>query len=364
MPVYLDNNASTHLDPRVLDAMLPYLSGPHANPSSVHRYGRMARDAVESARHLVARLVNAQPQDLVWTSGGTESNNFAIKGVVGGGQILYGATEHPAVMEAAVSLGAEAIAVDERGLVRWPEFEAQLKKSPVKLVSLMRANNETGAIQDVGRAAQFAHAAGSLMHVDAVQAAGKIAVDFSALDCDLMSLSSHKIYGPKGIGALIVKSGTEIKPLHHGGPQERGLRGGTENVAGIVGFGVAAELAMNELQQRQVFLLTLRKKLEAGLKKIPKLVIFSEAVERLPNTVQFGIEGFEGEALLLELDKKGMAVSSGSACASGSREPSHVLLAMGVPRALAQSAIRVSLGKNNTEADVEQFLIALKAVLQ
>ncbi|MEK6805096.1 MAG: cysteine desulfurase family protein [Pseudomonadota bacterium] len=364
MPVYLDNNASTHLDPRVLEAMLPYLSGPHANPSSVHRYGRMARDAVEAARHQVARLVNAQPQDLVWTSGGTESNNLAVKGAVGSGRVLYGATEHPAVMEAAESLGAEAIAVNGNGHVRWPEFEMQIKKAPVKLVSLMRANNETGVIQDVARAVQLARAAGALMHVDAVQAAGKIAVDFAALDCDLMSLSSHKLYGPKGIGALVVRSGTELRPLHHGGPQERGLRGGTENVAGIVGFGVAAELALDELERRQAFLLKLRTQLEAGLKTIAGLTIFAVAVERLPNTVQFGVEGFEGEALLLELDKRGMAVSSGSACASGSREPSHVLLAMGLPRALAQSAIRVSLGQNNTEAEVAQFLVALKAVLQ
>ena len=363
MPVYLDNNASTPLDARVLDAMLPYLSGPHANPSSVHRYGRMARDAVETARHQVARLVDAQPQGLIWVSGGTEANNLAVKGVVGTGRILYGATEHPAVMEAAESLGAEAIAVDGQGVVRWPEFEAQLKKAPVKLVSLMRANNETGVIQDVARATQLAHAASALMHVDAVQALGKIAVDFSALDCDLMSLSSHKIYGPKGIGALVMKSGVELQPLHHGGPQERGLRGGTENVAGIVGFGAAAELAMQELAQRQTHTQALRARLEAGLKQLPRLMIFSEGVERLSNTVQFGVPDRDGETVLIELDKRGMAVSSGSACASGSREPSHVLVAMGIEPALAKSAIRVSLGKANTDVEVDQFLAALREVL-
>lgn len=363
MPVYLDNNASTHLDASVLEAMLPYLSGPHANPSSVHRYGRMARDAVETARHQVARLINASPQDLVWVSGGTEANNLAVKGVTGEGRLLYGATDHPAVMEAAISIGGEAIAVDTNGIVRWSLFEAQLQNAPVRLVSLMHANNETGAIQDVARAAELAHAANALIHVDAVQTAGKIAVDFEALGCDLMSLSSHKIHGPKGVGALVVKSGVELQPLHHGGPQERGLRGGTENVAGIVGFGAAAELALQALPQRQAHVLKLRAQLEAGLKTIPQLVIFSERVERLPNTVQFGVPARDGETLLIELDKRGMAVSSGSACASGSREPSHVLLAMGVEPALAKSAIRVSLGKNNTAAEVEQFLTALREVL-
>ena len=313
MPVYLDNNASTHLDASVLVAMLPYLSGPHANPSSVHRYGRMARDAVETARHQVARLINASPQDLVWVSGGTEANNLAVKGVTGEGRLLYGATDHPAVMEAAISIGGEAIAVDTNGIVRWSLFEAQLQNAPVRLVSLMHANNETGAIQDVARAAELAHAANALMH--------------------------------------------------HGGPQERGLRGGTENVAGIVGFGAAAELALQALPQRQAHVLKLRAQLEAGLKTIPQLVIFSERVERLPNTVQFGVPARDGETLLIELDKRGMAVSSGSACASGSREPSHVLLAMGVEPALAKSAIRVSLGKNNTAAEVEQFLTALREVL-
>ncbi|HSW13885.1 MAG TPA: aminotransferase class V-fold PLP-dependent enzyme, partial [Solimonas sp.] len=213
MPSYLDHNATTRLDPRVLEAMLPYLSGPYGNASSLHRYGRAARDAVEQARVQVAQLINAQPGEILWTSGGTESNNLALKGVTDRARpsrLLYGVTEHPAVMEAAEALKergwqVESVAVDGDGLIDWPAFERQLAAGPVRLVALMRANNETGVIQDIARAAALVHAAGAWLHVDAVQAAGKIAVDFAALQADLMSLSSHKIYGPKGTGALAVK---------------------------------------------------------------------------------------------------------------------------------------------------------------
>ncbi|TXH05297.1 MAG: cysteine desulfurase [Nevskiaceae bacterium] len=370
MPVYLDHNATTWVDPRVLDAMLPYLSGPYGNASSLHRYGRAARDAVETARAQVAALVGAQPGELVWTSGGTEANNLAIKGVADAAvatRVLYGITDHPAVMETAESLqargwGVEAVAVDHEGVVDWPAFEAQLARGPVRLVSLMRANNETGVIQDVARAARLAHAAGAWLHVDAVQAAGKIPVDFTALGCDLMSLSSHKIYGPKGIGALLVSAEVELLPLHHGGAQERGLRGGTENVAAIVGFGVAAELAQAELDTRAAQALALRERLEAGLRNIRGIEIFGAAAPRLPNTLQFALHGYDGEALLMQLDRKGFAVSSGSACASGKGEPSHVLIGMGIPRETAKGAVRVSLGKDNTAAETDQFLTALKAI--
>lgn len=370
MPVYFDNNASTRLDPRVLEAMLPYLSGPYGNASSLHRYGRAARDAVERAREQLAALVNCQPREIVWTSGGTESNNLALKGVCGDARpsrLLYGATEHPAVLETAESLRsrgwqAETIAIGLDGLVDWPRFERQLAAGPVKLVALMRANNETGVIQDVARAAAPAHAAGAWLHVDAVQALGKIPVDFAALRADLMSLSSHKIYGPKGIGALILRPEVELLPLHHGGWQERGLRGGTENVAAIAGFGAAAELAGRELAARAAQLRGLRERLEAGLHALPGAHIFAERSERLPNTLQFALEGYEGEALLMQLDRKGFAVSSGSACASGRGEPSHVLLGMGVPRELAAGAIRVSLGQDNTEGEVDRFLAALAAL--
>lgn len=373
MPVYFDNNATTRLDPRVLEAMLPYLSGPYGNASSLHRFGRAARDAVEAARAQVAALVGAQPGEVIWTSGGTEANNLAIKGVTDHAtpsRVLYGVTEHPAVMETAESLkargwGVEPVAVNHDGVILWDEFAAQLRLAPVKLVALMRANNETGVIQDVSDAATLVHGAGAWLHVDAVQAAGKMPVDFSALGCDLMSLSSHKIYGPKGIGALIVSSEVELSPLHHGGAQERGLRGGTENVAAIVGFGVAADLAAQELVARSTHTLVLRERLEAGLREISGIEIFGAAApQHLPNTLQFALHGYDGEALLMQLDRKGIAVSSGSACASGKGEPSHVLIGMGIAPDVAKGAIRVSLGKDNTEAEVDQFLSALKAVAQ
>lgn len=370
MPTYLDHNATTHLDPRVLEAMQPYLSGPAANASSLHRYGRIARDAVERARAQVAGLVGCEAKEIVWTSGGTEANNLAIKGLWDGrGRVLYGATEHPSVMEAAESLrgreaaAVEPIAVDRRGLVDAATFEAQLAAGgPVCLVSLMRANNETGVIQDVAPLLQHARAAGARVHVDAVQAVGKIPVDVQEIGCDLLSLSAHKIYGPKGCGALVVRSDVELRPIQHGGAQERGLRGGTENVAAIVGFGAAAELALQELEARTRHILPLRERLEAAIAARPDATIFGRGAPRVPNTLQFALAGWDGEALLMALDRKGFAVSSGSACASGSGEPSHVLLAMGYDRVTAKGAVRVSLGKDNTAADVDGFVAALAGI--
>ena len=368
MPIYFDHNATTPLDPRVLEAMLPYLTGPYGNPSSVHRYGRAARDAVEAARVQVAALAGAQPAEVVWTSGGTESNNLALQGAAAvaarPSRILYGGTEHPAVLETAESLRrhgwqVETIAIDGQGLVDWPAFEAQLARGPLCIAALMVANNETGVIQDVPRAAAAVHAARALLLADAVQAAGKLLLDFTASGADLMSLSSHKLYGPKGVGALLVKAGVELAPLLHGGGQERGLRGGTENVAAIVGFGAAAELAQQELQARDAHLLALRERLIAGLHVLPGVSIFGEQSPRLSNTVQFGLKGWEGEALLMALDRKGIAVSSGSACSSGKGEPSHVLLGMGLPRDVAYGAIRVSLGQGNTAAEIDRFLAVL-----
>jgi len=368
MPIYFDHNATTPLDSRVLEAMHPYLTGPYGNPSSVHRYGRAARDAVEAARVQVAALAGAQPAEVVWTSGGTESNNLALQGAAGvaarPSRILYGSTEHPAVLETAESLRrhgwqVETIAIDGQGLVDWPAFEAQLARGPLCIAALMVANNETGVIQDVPRAAGLVHAARALLLVDAVQAAGKLLLDFAASGADLMSLSSHKLYGPKGVGALLVRAGVELAPLLHGGGQERGLRGGTENVAAIVGFGAAAELAQQELQARDAHLLVLRERLVAGLHALPGVSIFGEQSPRLSNTVQFGLKGWEGEALLMALDRKGIAVSSGSACSSGKGEPSHVLLGMGLPRDVAYGAIRVSLGQGNTAAEIDRFLAVL-----
>jgi len=371
VPIYFDHNATTPLDPRVLEAMLPYLRGAYGNASSVHRYGRAARAAIEAARVQVAAWVGAEPAQLIWTSGATESNNLALKGVAASAKkksrVLYGATEHPAVLEAALALaeaewGVETIAVDGDGIVDWPTYTAQLSAAPVCLVALMAANNETGVIQDTARAATLAHAAGALMHIDAVQAAGKIDIDFAASGADLMSVSAHKVYGPKGIGALIVGADVELQPQQRGGGQEHGRRGGTENLPAIVGFGIAAELAGEERAARAATTLALRLRLEAGLRQVPGVTVFAESAPRLPNTVQFGLLGWEGEALLMALDRAGIAVSSGSACASGSGEPSHVLLGMGLPREIAYRAVRVSLGPGNTDAEIDRFLSELSAL--
>jgi len=371
VPIYFDHNATTPLDPRVLEAMLPYLRGAYGNASSVHRYGRAARAAIEAARVQVAAWLGAEPAQLIWTSGATESNNLALKGVAASAtkksRVLYGATEHPAVLEAALALaesgwGVETIAVDVDGIVDWPAYTAQLDAAPVRLVALMAANNETGVIQDTARAAALAHAVGALMHIDAVQAAGKIDIDFAASGADLMSVSAHKVYGPKGIGALIVGADVELQPQQRGGGQEHGRRGGTENLPAIVGFGIAAELAGEERAARAAAALALRLRLEAGLRQVPGVTVFAESAPRLPNTVQFGLLGWEGEALLMALDRAGIAVSSGSACASGSGEPSHVLLGMGLPREIAYRAVRVSLGPGNTDAEIDRFLSELSAL--
>lgn len=369
--IYLDHNATTPLDARVLDAMLPFLQGSYANPSSQHRYGRAARDAVETARAQIAAFMDADPGEVIFTSGGTEANNLAVKGVAARsapGRLLYSGIEHPCVLEpmqALLSQGwnTEAIPVDSAGRVDAAAYERQLRGGDVRLVSCMVANNETGVIQDTRALAERARGVGAAFHADAVQAAGKVPVSFRESGAQLMSLSSHKIYGPKGIGALIADRGLDLEPLLHGGGQERGLRGGTENVAAIAGFGVAAELAQQELSERSARMLKLRQRLERLLANIPGLQIFSKQAPRLPNTVQFAVPGIHSATLLGLLDKKGFAVSSGSACASGTNEASHVLLAMGVPQDLALSAIRVSFGKDNTDRDVDEFLVTLTALL-
>lgn len=367
MPAYLDHNATTPVDPRVVQAMLPYLTGPYGNPSSLHRYGRAARDGVERARQQVASLVGAQPQQLIWTSGGTESNNLALKGLCWGrprGRVLYGATEHPAVMEASESLRVEGwdvatIAVGGEGTLDWPAFVTQCASGPLRLASLMYANNETGVLHDTARAAEYIHNAGGWLHVDATQAAGKLPLSLADTGADLLTLSSHKLYGPKGVGALVVKSEVDLMPLLHGGSQERGLRGGTENLPAIVGFGAAAELAMLELDERMTHCRELHAQLEVGLRAIPGVCILGACAERLGNTTLFALAGWDGEALLMHLDRKGFAVSSGSACASGSGEPSHVLLAMGVDTVIAKGAVRVSFGKSNTLDEVRGLLTVL-----
>ena len=374
MSVYLDHNATTPLDARVLDAMLPYLREHYGNPSSLHLQGRTARAALDQAREQVAALVNAHPSQVVFTSGGTEANNYALKGVaakLSPGRIAISAIEHSSLLGAAQALVAhgwqcDSIAVDEQCRVSLAALSAMLEggspgviKAAPRLVSVMMANNETGVIQDIAAISAQVRAAGAIMHTDAVQAAGKIAVDFPASGAHLMSLSAHKLYGPKGVGALIVDKALDLEPLLHGGGHEMERRAGTENVAGIVGFGAAALLAQQEWVSRTVHLQTLRDALEQRLRTIPGVVVFAAQAQRIANTVLIGVPAIAGETLLMELDRHGIAVSSGSACASGSPDPSHVLLAMGVDPDLARRVIRISLGKSNTLADIDRLITVL-----
>jgi cysteine desulfurase len=371
MLVYLDHNATAPLDARALEVMLPYLTQQHGNPSSVHRYGRAPRAAIDRAREQVAELVNAHPSQVIFTGGGTEASNLAIKGFAAlheSGHLVIGATEHPSVTEPAESLKkngwrVSVLPVDGQGRLIGTETEALLKLRP-PMVSVMWANNETGVIQDIPALAAKVRANGGVMHTDAVQAAGKIEVDFSASGAHLMSLSAHKINGPKGVGALIVDKSVELMPLLQGGGQEKGQRSGTENVAGIVGFGAVASLAKAQLADYGTRMRLLRDRLESELQALGDIEIFGAQANRLANTVCFGTHGVDGETLLLNLDRAGIAVSSGSACASQHREPSPVLQAMGVDPAVALSAIRVSFGAGNTAQDVDTFIAALTAQLR
>lgn len=364
--LYLDHNATTPIDERVLEAMLPYLQQLYGNPSSLYRLGRVAKSAIDTAREHVAALVDANAEQIVFTSGGTESNALALTAAYGK-RLWLSAIEHPAVVENVTAwperfTAVKSLSVDSAGVVSAQHFSEHSVQAG-DVVSLMLANNETGAVQPVAPITEYCKARGMVVHTDAVQAAGKMSLSFSRLGVDLMSLSSHKIYGPKGCGALVRQDNVDLKPLQRGGDQEYGLRAGTENVAAIVGFGKAAELARIELDQRIGHLQILRNRLEDQLKNLPGIVVFAEKVQRLPNTVQFGMPGVNGEMLLMQLDQKGIAVSSGSACKAGSEQASPVLEAMGVEFSLAKSAIRVSLGKDNNEQEIDHFVSALKSLL-
>lgn len=361
---YLDHNATTPVDPRVVAAMLPYLGSEPGNPSSAHRPGRHARAALEQARAQVAVLVGAQPRQVIFTSGGTEANNLALFGLAaaeGHGRLALSPVEHPSVIEPAQALAEgdwelDWLPVDADGRV---DVTAWTPAAATRLVSLMWANNETGVVQPVAELAAKARAAGALVHSDAVQALGKLPVDYRASGVHLLTLSSHKINGPQGVGALVVDPAVDLVPRQRGGGQERGLRSGTENLAGIVGFGRAAELAGVELAARAAAARALVERLGLGLRAIPGITCFAAGAERLPNTVLFAVDGIDGEALLLALDREGIAVSSGSACHSGTGAPSHVLAAMGVADAVARGAIRVSVGQGNDAADIDALLAAL-----
>ncbi|MEK8090673.1 cysteine desulfurase family protein [Thermithiobacillus plumbiphilus] len=367
--MYLDHNATTPVDPQVLEAMLPHLQGCCGNPSSVHKAGRIARAAVDEAREQVASLVGVQASQVVFTASGTEANNMALKGVAAlkgrDAALLVSAIEHPSVAQVASALARQGwpvqrVAPDVHGLVQ-AEAVAEAMPAACGLVSVMLANNETGAIQDVAAIARIARARGALVHTDAVQALGKMPVDFGALGVHMMSLSAHKIYGPKGVGALVLDKRTALEPLLHGGGHERRRRAGTENVAAIVGFGKAAVLAQERLDADMAQQSALRDRLiQAARAAVPDMVVFAEDAPRLCNTVALGVPGIEGETLLMSLDLMDIMVSSGSACSSGSLDPSPALLAMGVPVDVARSAIRVSLGRDTSVADIDRFVSVLR----
>jgi cysteine desulfurase len=357
MQAYLDWNATAKLRPQARAATVAGLEIT-GNPSSVHAAGRAARALVEEARERVAALVGAAPREVVFTSGGTEANMLALSPALGD-VVLISAIEHASVRSGGRFPGAEEIPVTAAGVIDLAALERSLSGRSRPLVSLMLANNETGVIQPVARAAAVVHAAGGLMHVDAVQGPGRISCDFKALGADLMTISSHKIGGPQGAGALIKRAGIDLDALIKGGGQERGLRAGTENVAGIAGFGAAAEAANSGMANEAARMTALRDRLEAGIKAVvADAVIFGAGGDRLPNTTLFAIRGMKAETAVIAFDLEGVAVSSGAACSSGRVAASHVLAAMGVPSALARGAIRVSLGYSTSEDEVAAFLKA------
>lgn len=359
--IYLDHNATTPLDPQVRAAIVEALDQPAGNPSSLHRFGQRARAAIDDARGDVAALVGGTPSEIVFTSGGTESDNFALRGALRAAdpsrrRLLFSAIEHHAVLHAAKALGREGYEVDTvrargDGALDLEDLERKLDER-VALVAVMLVNNETGVIQPVAEAARRAKAHGALLHCDAVQAAGRVAIDVAALDVDTLALSAHKIHGPQGVGALWIRRGTRLVAWLAGGGQERNRRAGTENVAGIVGFGRAAKLAHERREQDVEQVGALRDRLEAALLALPGVRRNGEA-PRVTNTSNLSFDGVFAESLLMALDLDGVAVSTGAACAAGAVEPSHVLRAMGLPPARVESSLRFSLGRANTEHEVD-----------
>ncbi len=370
--IYFDNSATTPLDPRVTKAMEPYLSEIFGNPSSLHWAGREAHEALAQARQQVADLLNAQPGEIIFTASGTEADNMALLGVIEGlGQrenhIITSAIEHPAILETTRYLEGQGVAVtylgvDGDGLVNPDELRQALRPT-TRLVSIMAANNVVGTLQPITELGRIAHEHGSLFHTDAVQAVGKIPLNVKTQPIDLLSLAAHKLHGPKGVGALFVREGVPLKPLVHGGGQERGLRSATENVAGIIGLGKAAEIARTEMSEEASYLVQLRDKLiDSITSALPNAYLIGHRYRRLPGHVCLGLAGQEGEAikLLLALDEAGIAISTGSACsANHGSEPSYILRAMGFDLIRARGSLRITLGRFNTAAEVERFLAIL-----
>lgn len=361
--IYLDNNATTRVLPEVADAMAPYFTEFYGNASSLHSFGREARKAVEDARDKVASLISASPEEIFFTGSGTEADNQAVRGILEankkrGNHVISSTIEHPAVLEVCNYIEKEGakvtrIRVNPNGIVRLEEIEKAFTDKTV-LVSIMLANNEVGSIQPIVEISKLAKKRGVLVHTDAVQAVGKISVSVGELGVDALSISAHKIHGPKGVGALYVRKGVKIAPLLYGGGHERGRRPGTENVAGIAGMGKACEIARRELADYGRRVSVLRDRLEQKiLETVQFTYVNGDRERRVPNTTNISFEYVEGEGIVLSLDLKGIAVSTGSACATGKLEPSHVLIEMGLSPALAQGAIRFSLGYEITEEQID-----------
>lgn len=372
--IYLDHNATSPARPEVVDAMLPYLTDRAGNPSSVHGAGRAARKGLDEARRRVAAFLNVHYDRVVFTSGGTESNNAALFGLAAkrgfAGHLVVSAIEHPSVLEAVAVLENRGMAVsrvpvDDQGRVSVDAVRAALRDDTI-LVSVMHANNETGVVQPIAEIGELCRSGGVVFHSDGVQAVGKLAVDLTELPVDLYAISAHKFGGPKGIGALVMDKSLSLAPLLTGGGQERGRRSGTENLPGIVGFGAAAELLQQQRIEENARLTALRETLEHDmLAAVPGGEVFGAGAERLPNTTALGFPGLDGEALVMTMDLEGFAISSGSACASGKMEPSHVIRAMtDDSAALAAGMVRVTLGWNTEEVEVARFVRAFARVVK
>ena len=371
--IYLDYAATTPTHPEVVKAMLPYFTEAFGNPSSIHSYGQEAKGAVEEARVKVASFIGARGEEIVFTSGGTEADNFAIKGVAfanesRGNHIITSSVEHHAVIETCKFLEKRGfrvtyLPVDEYGLVDPGDVRKAITDKTI-LISVMHANNEMGTIEPIAEIDKIAKEAGVYFHTDAVQAVGHIPVDVNELMVDLLSMSAHKLYGPKGVGALYIRKGTKLIPFMHGGEQERRRRASTENVPGIVGFGKAAELAQQEMSEEAERLTCLRGQLVKGLlRRIDHTRLNGHPIMRLPNNVNVSVDYVEGESMLLNLDLEGICASTGSACSSSSLEPSHILLAMGLSHEQAHGSLRFSLGRWTTEEDVERVLDVLPSII-
>ena len=372
-PIYLDYAATTPADPAVVQAMIPYFHDAFGNPSAIYSYGQEAKSAIEKARSSVAILIGARDEEIVFTSGGTEADNFALKGVAfanqkKGNHIITSAIEHHAVLESCKFLGKmgfkiTTLPVDKYGLIDPEQVQKAITDKTI-LISIMHANNEIGTIQPITEISKIAREAGIYLHTDAVQTAGHIPTDVNELGVDLLSMSAHKLYGPKGVGALYIRKGTKLMTFMHGGGQERGRRASTENVPGIVGFGKAAELVQPELNKEMERVAGLRDKLIAGiLKQVDHIHLNGHPVKRLPNNVNISVEFVEGESMCLNMDMAGICASTGSACSSASLEASHVLLAMGLDPVQAHGSLRFTLGKWTTNEEIDKVLEILPRIV-